>query len=127
MYWLASSAGFEARSSYDAYLARSLTRAGFDDLRAPVDAAHAKLLDAELAVLRVDREAQFARADRDGEDNALDDIAGDARAALAGRGRDAVRTEPYKAIFAKGIAEFVEASLEDQVAAYNKLSGNLVT
>jgi len=60
-------------------------------------------------------------ADRDGFDADLDFAAQSERNELAGRSLDAVRTEPYKSLFDKGIGYDVAAPLDQENAGYREL------
>ncbi len=64
---------------------------------------------------------QDALADRDAADEALDTLAQNARANLAGRSKDAQREEPYKLIFPEGIGEYIAAPVDEEDARYRKL------
>jgi len=64
---------------------------------------------------------QDARADRDGADDDIDDIAKESRGKLAGRSVDAVRKAPYTQIFPDGIDYYTAAPLDQEVARYGQL------
>jgi hypothetical protein len=67
------------------------------------------------------REPGTGATDRDGFDGDLDFAAQGERNELAGRSLDAVRTEPYKSLFDKGIGYYVAAPLDQENTRYREL------
>jgi len=116
-----SDAHFSARTRYGRYLARRLRQARFTTLAADVEHATALVKQAGRALEDAEEPIQDFIADRDGFDGDLDFAAQSERNELAGRSLDAVRTEPYKSLFDKGIGYYVAAPLDQENARYREL------
>jgi hypothetical protein len=116
-----SDAHFSARTRYGRYLARRLRQARFTTLAADVEHATALVKQAGRALEDAEEPIQDFIADRDGFDGDLDFAAQSERNELAGRSLDAVRTEPYKSLFDKGIGYYVAAPLDQENTRYREL------
>ncbi len=116
-----SDAHFSARIRYGRYLARRLRQARFITLAVDVEHATAEVKQAGRALEDAEEPIQDFMADRDGFDADLDFAAQSERNELAGRSLDAVRTEPYKSLFDKGIGYYVAAPLDQENARYREL------
>ena len=117
-----SDAHFSARTRYGRYLARRLRQARFTTLAADVEHATALVKQAGRALEDAEEPIQDFIADRDGFDGDLDFAAQSERNELAGRSLDAVRTEPYKSLFDKGIGYDVAAPSTRKMPAIASLS-----
>lgn len=114
-------ASMRARYRYGRYTYKTLTVAGYRDMAELVQEANAKLIQLERAVEDLDNPCQDAMAARDLADHMLDDLAREARLALAGRGVEASKQAPYTQVFPKGLEEYVEADLDEQENGYRLL------
>ncbi len=79
------------------------------------------IIDAGSALQDAEEPMQDFMADRDGFDGDLDFAAQSERKHLAVRSLDAVRTEPHKSPFDKGIGHDVAAPLDQENARYREL------
>ena len=120
-----SDAAHPERVRVGGYVARRLRRAKRLTLAADVDTATALVLQRGREWEDAGRPVQEARADRDGADDDLDDVAKDGRAKLAGRSADAMRNAPYTQIFPEGIDYYTAAPLDQEVARYGQLVSRL--
>jgi hypothetical protein len=118
-------AGSMVRVTYGRYVWRRLVRAEQDDLAnnvsavtRAVHAAHRAVEDAELPV-------QEAIADRDADDDDLDETARLVRLQLAARELGADKKRPYTDIFPDGIDYYTGARLSEQGARYTELVAKL--
>lgn len=116
-----SGASYAERVRVGRYVGRRLRRAKRNTLAADVDAATTLVLQRGREWEDSMGPVQDARADRDAADDDLDDTAKEARAKLAGRSVDAVRTAPYTHIFPEGIDYYTAAPLDQEVARYAQL------
>gem|GEM_PF-2375744 len=117
-----SDALFSTRTICGRYLlARRLRQARFTTLAADVEQATALVKQAGRALEDAEQPIQDFIADRDGFDGDLDFAAQSERKELAGRSLDAVRTEPYKSPFDKGIGYDLAAPLDQENARYREL------
>jgi hypothetical protein len=114
-------APFADRVHYGRYVGRRLRRAKRVVLAADVEAGTNTVLQRGRVWEDAAGPIQDARADRDGADDDLDDVAKESRANLAGRSVDAPRTAPYTQIFPDGIDYYTAAPLDQEVARYGQL------
>ncbi|MRG97566.1 hypothetical protein [Polyangium spumosum] len=119
------SAHFRHRVRCGGYVERRLRRAKYTELADSVAAATNDVLVYGRGLEDHETAVQCALADRDGADDDLDDTAQDARAALAGRGADAVKKAPYKLIFPQGIGYYTAATLTEETKRYGELKDRL--
>lgn len=120
-----SGAAHDERVRVGGYVGRRLRRAKRLTLAADVEAATALVLQRGREWEDADRPVQEARADRDGADDDLDDVAKNSRAKLAGRSADAMRNAPYTQIFPDGIDYYTAAPLDQEVPRYGQLVSRL--
>ncbi len=121
-----ATAPYSSRVRYGRYVARRVRRARLESLAVDLDKANKELLSTGRACDDAGGPVQDALADRDAADDDLDAAAQQARANMAGRSVDAVRTEPYLPIFHEGISYYTAAPLEQQVPRYTELKKRLV-
>jgi hypothetical protein len=115
----------EARYDWTRYVIRGLHRAGQPDLEVLARTAADELLAASRVVQDRNAAVEDARADRDYDDGILDDLARGVRLKMAAVKPGADKEAPYTRVFPKGIDEFVQAKLGEQVATYERLVGRL--
>lgn len=125
MYLPPASAHYSRRVRVGRYVERRLRRAGRVDLADSVKAATTAVRQCGRLLEDADDPVQEALADRDAADDQLDDLAQDARAALAGRSADAAKKPPYNLIFHSGIGYYTAATLDQEVPRYGELAGRL--
>lgn len=121
----ASSSSYRSRVRYGRYVARRLRRSKLLQLADDASAVTNALREAGRAWDDADDAILDALADRDGADDDLDKLAQEARAALAGRAADAMKTAPYTDVFPAGISYFTAAPLDEEVKRYTELKGRL--
>jgi hypothetical protein len=122
-----TSAGYETRVHYGRYLVARLRTAGRAENAAAVEAATQAMKEAGRAVEDAAEPVQAALATRDGLDDRLDETAQALRLKLASTSVDAMRKEPYTAIFPKGLDYYLAAPLAEQVPRYKELATRIVT
>jgi hypothetical protein len=109
------------------YVIRALHRAGLTELEERVDAVNVGMLAADRVVFDLAAPVEEARCDRDFLDAKLDDSVRFVQLDLAGRHVGAEKVRPYIDIFPNRIAEYVDATLAEQVTKYRLLCSRLVT
>jgi hypothetical protein len=120
------SAHYSKRVDYGRYVTRRLRRAKRTTLAVDVEAATQQVLARGRELEDADGPVQDGLADRDAADDELDDVAQQARHALAGRSLEAARSKPYTLIFPDGITYYTAAPLEEEVRRYGELKSRLV-
>ena len=110
---------------YGLYTARRVRRVKLTSLADGITRSSLAVRAAGRAWEDADDPTQEALADRDGADDDLDDTAQNARAALGGRGKNAVKKEPYILIFPEGAAYYTAASLGEEEPRYGELKTRL--
>ncbi|MDP3273557.1 MAG: hypothetical protein Q8Q09_00075 [Deltaproteobacteria bacterium] len=113
--------GVLARVRFGRYVVRRLKQAKLDTLAKDAERVTTALKAAGRAHEDALEPGQDALADRDAADEALDTVAQNARANLAGRSKNAAREEPYVLIFPEGISEYIAAPVDEEEARYRKL------
>lgn len=116
-----STAGFMQRVRFGNYVGRRLVRAKFTELAASAETVNAKVLTHGRRVEDLEIPESTAIADRDADDDDLDDTAQLMRLQLASRGVGADRERPYTDVFPQGIDHYIAATLGDQETRYNEL------
>src|SRR5690349_5773313 len=114
-------AGLEARCVFAFQVSRFLAVKKQPDLKAIVDVATDLCIARDRAVDDLERPVQEAIADRALADNDLDDSARLVARGLAARTPRAEREKPYTDVLPKGIGEYTNATLADQVYRYTRL------
>lgn len=117
----AESATNAARSSFSRYLARRLRRAKLLDEEALVKQSAVALHAAAVAEEEAEGLVQDALADRDADDDTLDDVAKRHRQTIEGRATNANKERPYSDIYPDGIAFYTAAPLTEQASRYTLL------
>lgn len=118
---VAPSAGFTTRVGFGRYVWRRLVRAGFADLAASAQVVNEAVLTAGRAVEDHELPESEAIANRDADDDDLDDTAQLMRLQLASRSVQASRERPYTDIFPDGIEHYIAATLALQSTRYSEL------
>jgi hypothetical protein len=118
-------AGTEVRISMGHYTARRLVRATQLDLAADVLAATDALLQAGRTAEDLQYPLQEAIADRDAIDEAIDETAKLIELNLGARTADKRKDTVYQSVFAKGLAHYVDADLDEQSVRYRDLIARL--
>jgi len=113
------------RVTWGRYVIRRLTRAQLTDLASNASAAGLRVLVAHRTVEDLEFPLQDAIADRDVEDETIDDTAQQTRLTLSARSVDAARKPPYTDVFPHGIEYYTTATLADQVKRYGELVDRL--
>lgn len=116
-----ASAGFTARVGFGRYVWRRLVRVGFDDLANTVQVVNTAMLAAGRGVEDLELPEMDAIANRDADDDDLDDTAQLMRLQLASRSVEASRERPYTDIFPDGIEHYIAATLSLQSTRYGEL------
>lgn len=120
-----SGASYRQRIRFGHYVARRLRRAKLIDLSNTIAKTTADLREVGRAWEDMTDGMQDALADRDAADDQLDQAAQAARATLAGRSPNAMREQPYLAIFPQGIGYYTAATLDKEVERYGELGQRL--
>ncbi len=118
-------AHFSHRVRYGRYVTRRLRQSKMESLAIDTEKASTEVKQLGRAVEDAQDSVQDYMADRDGSDANMDFVAQSARNELAGRSLDAMRTEPYKSIFDKGIAYYIAAPIAEESARYRELVSRL--
>ena len=125
MYLPHTDAHYSQRVRYGIYLSRRLRFAKMDSLAVDVDKVTGDVKLTGRAVEDAMEPVQNVMADRDAYDADLDFAAQSARHDLAGRSLDAVKTEPYKSIYHKGIGYYTAAPLDQENTRYQEFVSRL--
>lgn len=118
--------GWTSYARYGRYVLRRLRKAKRSSAEQDMKDVHHALKGAGRTWEDAAEEIQDALADRDAADHDLDIFAREARMNLANRSLDAIRKEPYAAIFGEGIEFWTASPLEQQAQRYKTLGERLV-
>jgi hypothetical protein len=109
------------RVGYGYYVWRRLVRAGHTELAASASDANGNLLAAGRKVEDLELPAMGAVADRDADDDDLDDTTQEMRLKMASDHVGANLEQPYTDVFHHGIEYYTAATLALQSTRYNEL------
>ncbi len=125
MYLPDTDAHYSQRVRYGRYLSRRLRFSKMDSLADDIDDVTGQVKQTGRDIEDALEPIQNFMADRDAFDATLDFAAQSARHDLAGRTLDAVKNEPYKSIFTKGIGYYIASPLGQQNARYQEFVSRL--
>lgn len=114
-------AGFMSRVAYGWYVWQRLVRAGATDLALTANTVNQALLAAGRRLEDLQLPEMEAIANRDADDDDLDETAQHIRLQLASRSLGASRERPYVEIFPQGIEHYISATLSMQSTRYAEL------
>lgn len=112
-----------ARRDYGTYVSTRLIVAGED--AGAVQEATTAVKHAVRHVEDLAEAVPMALARRDAVDDDLDELAQKVRLGMASRSIDAAREEPYKTVFYKGLAYYINAPIAENAKRYRDLADRL--